>query len=138
METYELPEVFGTPDLISSLATYAASRQPYPKQHGTARPGIHSSTMKKADSTSEESSILLLHIQSAADYYTTNKTLMHDPQPVLVDLILDPFVLNVFPRSLLPTAAYIIVLAVVSWFLSHVIATWLHRIGRDSEQKKNV
>jgi hypothetical protein len=35
-----------------------------------------------------------------------------------VDLVLDPYLLNIFPQSLLPTAAYIIVLAVASWFLS--------------------
>jgi hypothetical protein len=34
------------------------------------------------------------------------------------DLVLDPYLLNIFPQSLLPTAAYIVVLAVASWFLS--------------------
>jgi hypothetical protein len=35
-----------------------------------------------------------------------------------LDTVLDPYLLNIFPQSLLPTAAYIIVLAVASWFLS--------------------
>jgi hypothetical protein len=35
-----------------------------------------------------------------------------------VELVLDPYLLNIFPQSLLPTAAYIVVLAVASWFLS--------------------
>lgn len=138
METYELSKVFDTPALITSLATYAESRQLPPDQLGTEQPDVHSSTMRKSGSTAEELSLLLLHVQSAASYYTTNKTLMHDPPPVLVDLILDPFLFNVLPRSLLPTAAYIVILAIGSWFLSQVIATWLHRLGRDGEQKKNV
>lgn len=43
---------------------------------------------------------------------------MQTVPPVLVDIILDPYVLNVLPRSLVPTAAYILVVAVASWFLS--------------------
>ena len=39
--------------------------------------------------------------------------------------VLDPYLLNVFPRSLVPTALYIVTLAVGSWFLSGVIWDWL-------------
>ena len=48
---------------------------------------------------------------------------MQQPEPVDVDIILDPYLANVFPASLLPTAAYILVLAVGAWFLSGKI--WL-------------
>lgn len=43
---------------------------------------------------------------------------MQQPPLVDVEIILDPYVANIFPESLLPTAAYIVILAVVSFFLS--------------------
>jgi hypothetical protein len=46
---------------------------------------------------------------------------MSDVPPVLVDVILDPYLLNTFPKSLVPTAAYLIVLAVGGWYLSGLI-----------------
>ena len=36
----------------------------------------------------------------------------------LILTVLDPYLFNIFPQSLLPTAAYILVLAVGSWYLS--------------------
>ena len=46
--------------------------------------------------------MLFLRVRAAADFFTTNKELMSSPPPVDVDLILDPYVSNVFPRSLGP------------------------------------
>lgn len=69
-----------------------------------------------------------------------NKTLMKNVPPVYVDIILDPFLFNIFPQSLVPTAIYIIVLAIGSWFLSKLISTWILRIAQkdvDSEKKKS-
>lgn len=43
---------------------------------------------------------------------------MHYPPAVDVDIILDPYVANIFPQSLLPTAAYMVVLAVIAFFVS--------------------
>jgi len=84
--------------------------------------------------------MLFLHILAAADYYTMNKTLMANVPPVYVDIILDPFLFNVFPRSLVPTAIYIIVLAIGTWFLSRFISAWLLAVARDNndlEKKKS-
>lgn len=64
---------------------------------------------------------LLLRVASAADFYTTNKSLMRNPPPVDVDIILDPFIANVFPASLLPVAGYIVLLAVISWPVSQFV-----------------
>lgn len=64
------------------------------------------------------SSHLLLRVTAAADFYTTNRTLMQYPPTVDVDIILDPYLANIFPKSLLPTAAYILVLALISWPIS--------------------
>lgn len=40
--------------------------------------------------------------------------------PADFDLVLDPYLLNILPQSLLPTATYILLLAIGSWFLSGV------------------
>lgn len=62
-----------------------------------------------------------MRVRAAADFYTSNKELMSSPPPVDVDLILDPYVFNIFPRSLGPTAVYIVVIAVGAWFISGYI-----------------
>lgn len=41
---------------------------------------------------------------------------MRNPPPVLVDIILDPFLLNILPRSLLPTVGYIVVVTAAAYF----------------------
>jgi ethanolamine transporter EutH len=78
------------------------------------------------------SSTLFLQIFAAADYYTTNKTLMEQVPPVFVDIILDPYLFNVFPRSLVPTAVYIVLLAIGSWFLSKHISQWFQDFAQTS------
>ena len=74
---------------------------------------------------SDPESILLLRIQAAASYYSSNRTLMEHPPLVDVDIILDPFILNILPRSLQSTAIYISIVSVGAWFLSGYIYRWL-------------
>lgn len=134
METYDLLTVFNTPELITSLAVFTQTRQ-------DSEPDPKIVSYQDSNSTSEvESSSLLLHVYAAADYYSTNKTLMENVSPVYIDIILDPFLLNVFPKSLVSTAGYIIILAIGSWFISKYISEWLSNIGRqelDSTRKKS-
>jgi len=80
------------------------------------------------------SSVLFLRVQAAADYYTMNQTLMQEVPPVYVDIILDPFIMNIVPRSLIPTAAYIIVLAIGSWFLAKSVNRWIQLFSRDKTE----
>ena len=54
-----------------------------------------------------------------------NRTLMESPPPVFVDIILDPFVFNVLPRSLVPTVGYILLLAVAGWYVARYISWWI-------------
>lgn len=65
---------------------------------------------------------------------------MSDVPPVDVDIILDPFVQNVLPRSLVPTVGYIIVVAAVSFFVAKFVLRFLQSIikgGRaDGKVKK--
>ncbi|KAK3705824.1 hypothetical protein LTR37_013131 [Vermiconidia calcicola] len=84
---------------------------------------------KEAATSAKEEIFLLLRIQAAADFYTTNKTLMQKPPPVDVDIILDPYLDNIFPTSLLPTAAYIVCLAVGSWYVSGYIWSLLKPVA---------
>jgi hypothetical protein len=87
--------------------------------------------------TETTSSILFLQVLAAADYHTSNKTLMENVPPVLVDIILDPFVFNILPKSLLPTVGYLIVLAVGSWPLAQYMSHWLHKVAEQDPIKKN-
>ena len=49
--------------------------------------------------------------------------------------VLDPFLLNILPRSLLPTGVYLIILAVFAWYLSGFIWQGLHQFTQlDDEQ----
>jgi hypothetical protein len=74
---------------------------------------------------------------------------MNDPPAVLVDLsefcfvcnratanfdiVLDPFIFNILPKSLVPTVIYITILAIFSWFLSRHIYTWLAEIAQQDK-----
>ena len=109
IEVYNITHVFDSPTLITSLATYSEQRTRQPL------------TETKHRTVGEQHSILFLRVQSAADFFTTNTTLMQVPPNVDVDLILDPYLANVFPRSLVPTGVYVGILAVGSWVLSGVI-----------------
>ncbi|KAK4166728.1 hypothetical protein QBC43DRAFT_14956 [Cladorrhinum sp. PSN259] len=115
---YTLSYVFDTPDLITSLNNYSLTRLP------------SSSSLNHHQAKGErQTSLLLLHIQSAADYFTSNSTLMKHVPPVDVDIILDPFLLNVLPRSLAPTVIYIVIVAIASLFLSSQIASWVQGLA---------
>jgi len=74
-------------------------------------------------------SVLFLHVRAAADFFTTNKTLMLEPPPVEVNLILDPYLFNVFPKSLGPTAIYLGVLAVGACLTSGYIWNYLRPVA---------
>lgn len=119
LDVHQITEVFETPLLVSSLAAYSERRQDF---------GLGDPEYTEADSSTSSKSALFLQIHSAADFFSSNRTLMEFPPAVDVDIILDPYLFNIFPRSLGPTAIYIAILAVGSWFLSGIIHTWLSSI----------
>ncbi|KAI0181230.1 hypothetical protein GGR52DRAFT_24635 [Hypoxylon sp. FL1284] len=133
MATYEFQTVFETPELISELSEYSWSRQ---SLQGHQEPHHEPSRNPRASGSEREASVLFLQILAAADYYTMNKTLMRDVPPVYVDIILDPFVFNVLPRSLLPTVGYIVVLAIASWFISRHISIWIRDAAAETARDK--
>lgn len=50
-------------------------------------------------------------------------------------IVLDPFLLNILPRSLAPVAIYITFVAVAAWFLSGYIYRWLLSEAEESPSK---
>lgn len=62
---------------------------------------------------------------------------MEHPLPVDVDIILDPFILNVLPRSLGPTAIYISGVAAAAFFISGLIYRWIVATSQHVKEKKH-
>lgn len=121
LQTYTLPAVLDTPELMTSLHNYSVSRQP-------ALPATTTTT------TGRQSSALLLRIDAAASYFSPDRALMARPEPVAADVILDPFVCNVLPRTLVPTVGYVVLVAGLSWVLStRLVAPWLRGLMVEGE-----
>lgn len=129
LNTYELDSVFSTSELITDLSQYSWSRQSIDDDNISSPP-------QAIPAVDREASILLLQILAAADYYTTNQTLMTKVPPVYVDIILDPFVFNVLPRSLVPTVGYIVVVALFSWFLARYVSAWIRQLALAPDHMK--
>ena len=117
MYTHTMQSVFNDPALLSSLSSYAYAR------HATLAEGElleqqTASEQRRSLTASPSTSFLFLQILAAADYYSLDKDLMKNVPPVHADVILDRYLLNVFPKSLLPTGLYLVIIGVVGWFLS--------------------
>lgn len=115
--------MFETPDLISELAAYSEQRQ------GT--------TCRELDALTTDQSLLFLRIRAAADFFSPNITLMQHPPAVGVDIILDPYLANVIPKSLLPTVVIIAVIAPFAWFLSGMIWRRLRAAAEVDSSKRH-
>ncbi|KAK6825456.1 hypothetical protein PG987_012950 [Apiospora arundinis] len=134
INTYDLHSVFESAELITELSDYSLSRQkPEEADVDHEDDGIKAQVASAAAGRlrEREASVLFLQILAAADYYTTNKTLMNEVPPVYVDIILDPYVFNLLPRSLLPTIGYVIAVAILSWFLGRYISSWIQSIAAE-------
>ncbi|KAK0704722.1 hypothetical protein B0H67DRAFT_649139 [Lasiosphaeris hirsuta] len=134
LRTHELDAVLETPDLITSLWAYST-----PRAEKSGKPSRKPDPPKAAED--ELASTLFLEILAAADYFTANATLMRHPPLVNAELILDPFLFNIIPRSLLPTIGLIAIVAIVSYILARWITSQLRGIiaasvGGDTQHKK--
>ncbi|CUS09982.1 unnamed protein product [Tuber aestivum] len=74
-------------------------------------------------------SVLYLDIQAKAGYYTHEKPRMESPDPVEVEIILDPFILNVLPESLLPTVVMIVLITLFAFWASGRVYNALRNIA---------
>ncbi|GAB7340801.1 hypothetical protein MBLNU457_7169t2 [Dothideomycetes sp. NU457] len=126
LEIYTLSQVFDTPSLIQDLAEYSEIRRVrFPHQGDIGDQATLETTPQ---------SVLLLRIWAAADFFSLDSDLMKYPPAVKVDIILDPYLLNIFPASLLPTGGYILAIAFISWFVSGAFWSWLQYSPPASKQ----
>ena len=120
LSTHTMVETFEDPALLSSLTIFSNNRR-----DEVTQPLIQQLQDRKYESPLSHEvtnlSLLFLQISAAADYYSLNRTLMEHVPRVFADIILDRYILNIFPKSLVPTAGYIVVLAIGSWFLSSFV-----------------
>ncbi|MCJ1465344.1 hypothetical protein MMC07_003962 [Pseudocyphellaria aurata] len=123
LETLDLNKVFNSPGLISSLAFFSEQhRSTLSNQRRLiSELAPPSEDLSTASHSVRSTATLFLRIYAAADYFTTNLTLMKNAPLVNVEIILDPFLLNILPRSLLPTAGYLVLIAIGAWYLSEFI-----------------
>lgn len=118
LDVFDITELLANPELFAA-ASQAAAPLPLHLQPGQ---------------TDKQENALLLRIQAAADFFTTDKSRMQSPPPVDVDIILDPYLANIFPKSLLATAGYIVCLAVGSWFISGTVWSRLRSITVENDK----
>ncbi|KPM35241.1 hypothetical protein AK830_g11341 [Neonectria ditissima] len=128
LSVHELAAVWDTPELIQSLAEYSSARQR--SSEGGEEQQLHD---HQSDQGERQSSVLLLQIRASADYFTDDVALMKNPPPVLADLILDPYLYNVVPRSLVPTVAYLTIVGFIAWLVARPIASKLQSIAITTE-----
>lgn len=123
LTVYGISHVFDTPSLIQSLSAFT-EKNIEQSGEGFSQQG-------------EDliGSLLFLRVQAVADYFTTNKSLMQRPPLVHADIILDRYLLNVFPESLVPTAGYLMVLAILAFFVSGQIWEFLRYPSRRKQHQ---
>ncbi|KAL4890538.1 hypothetical protein BDV59DRAFT_204250 [Aspergillus ambiguus] len=115
LSTFTLRDAIDDPSLLSAISVYASTRldtKSYPIPRKPYAP---------VDPAPSPDSALFLRVRAAADFFSLNSTLMESPPPVVADIILDPFLANVFPRSLVPTAAYGAVVACLALVVARFV-----------------
>ena len=143
LDTYTLPATIDDPSLLSSISRFSSARLESADNMAIPPQARNRRGSKKHEPTGQEASesVLFLRILAAADYYTLNKELMENVPPVVVDLILDPFLGNVFPRSLVPTACWGVVIGIVAvvlakWVVGEIGKVVVEGIRDDADTEK--
>ena len=91
--------------------------------------------------SSDPDSVLFLRVHAVADYFTVEQGLMESVPPVVADIILDPFLGNVFPKSLVPTACWGLIVGVAAvgiarWVVKEFGRVILQGVESRSAEKK--
>lgn len=116
---------------MSTLASYSESRQVQAESDGNNLiPAVSSSTV------AGKQSVLFIRIQAAADYYSADKDLMANVAPISVDIILDPYLMNIFPKSLVSTAIWVVLVAVAGYFIAQIISRYIQIVSSVNQTKK--
>ncbi|KAJ5143741.1 uncharacterized protein N7515_002528 [Penicillium bovifimosum] len=139
LTTYPLSTAIEDTALLSSLSMYTASRlaalDPQLQANSIPRGASLRGSEDPRDPAPTSDSVLFLRVHAAADYFSAEQSLMHNVPPVAVDLILDPFLFNVFPRSLVPTAGWTVVVAVLAVVLGRWIVKEVGRAVNDARRQ---
>ncbi|KAH7118018.1 hypothetical protein B0J11DRAFT_98599 [Dendryphion nanum] len=128
LDTYSITQVLDSSGLLASLARHSDQRQELLSVFAN---------FERDNTPLTDQSILLLKVQAAASFYSANRTLMDHPPKVDVDIILDPFILNILPQSLAPFCAYLIIAAIGAWYLSRYIYFYLLLIASEPLPKSH-
>lgn len=132
LSTHTMVETFEDPALLSSLTVFSNTRRDTVDENLLLQ--LQERKFQSSSSAlTVNPSLLFLQISAAADYFSLNKTLMESVPPVFTDVILDQYLLSVFPKSLVPTAGYVAILTVGGWFLSSFLWRALNGILRSDE-----
>ncbi len=118
LRAFEVNVVFQDPDLLQSLSEYSYSR------HAKLSSADAELLQQHKATPDSDTTFVFLRVYAAADYYSLDDSLMVNVPPVAVDIILDRYILDFFPRSLLSTGLYLMLVAVGAWFLSG----WISRV----------
>ncbi|KAF8252171.1 hypothetical protein K440DRAFT_633388 [Wilcoxina mikolae CBS 423.85] len=78
----------------------------------------------RTSSVRSEGSVLYLRVFAKTAYVSSSTSRMQNPEPVDVDIILDPYIFNLIPESLLKIIGVIVIVAVSSWWLGG----WIHNV----------
>lgn len=143
LATYPLTRTIEDAALLSSISIFSSARLAAPETSLPPDTIPRSTRARNSVKTAQDpapttDSVLFLRIRAAADYYSADKALMRDVPPVVVDVILDPFLWNVFPRSLIPTAGWIAVVAVVAVVVARWVAGEIGRVIIDARRAREV
>ncbi|KAJ5373060.1 hypothetical protein N7517_005066 [Penicillium concentricum] len=138
LTTY-VPKEIEDKNLLTSLSTYAAARlatlDASLQVNSIPRRASPHSSKDPLDPAPTSDSVLFLHVQASADYFSTDQALMQNVPPVAVDLILDPFLFNVFPRSLVPTAGWIVLVTILAVVLGRWAVKEVGRVVNDARRQ---
>ncbi|KAJ0421935.1 hypothetical protein BJY00DRAFT_101741 [Aspergillus carlsbadensis] len=119
LRTYTLPQVLENRSLLYSISAYSSVRLSAVPQSQPQKILTRKQRGLSQDAATSDS-VLFLQIITAADYFSLDQALMENVPSVLADIILDPFLGNIFPRSLVPTACWVAVVTV----LAVLVARW--------------
>ncbi|EEP79240.1 predicted protein [Uncinocarpus reesii 1704] len=103
LNLFTASDILDSSSLLSSFTTFCERHQ------------LANQRLPPLPNKSPNAITLFLAVDAAADYFTLNQTLMESVPPVAVDIILDAYLMNIFPRSLIPTAVYVACVVVVAW-----------------------
>ncbi|PUU73726.1 hypothetical protein B9Z19DRAFT_1094467 [Tuber borchii] len=117
LNIYTASQLLDKPSLLANMTAYATHQLP------------PSPVNKLSCPSAAPRSVLYLNIRAKAGYYTHEKHRMETPDPVRVEIVLDPFILNALPESLLPIAVTIILTALSAFWLSGRVYNILRNIA---------